>query len=267
MSFQPVIPMGGLSGWAFLGRTQEAQREAFDNGTVIRNDTAYFEDRIAGIKTAEDLVSDRRLLRVALGAFGLQDDLDNRYFIRKILEEGSTSEDALAMKMTDTRYREFAEAFGFGNPAGARTGRVGFGAKITAQFRVREFEVAIGQQDQALRLAMTARRELPGLLSKAGSEEAKWLRILGNPPLRQVFEAALGMPKGIAQIDIDKQVEFFRDRASGQLGIEQLDDLQDADRMEGLVRRFLLRDQMDAFAMQTGGSVALTLLQTMPRLR
>ena len=40
---------------------------------------------------------------MALGAFGLQDDINNRYFIRKILEEGTTNEDALANRFSDTR--------------------------------------------------------------------------------------------------------------------------------------------------------------------
>lgn len=267
MSFQPVIPTGGLSGWAFLERTRDSQAAAFESGTVIRRDTAYFEERIAMVQTAEELVSDRRLLRVALGAFGLQDDIDNRFFIRKILEEGTTKDDALAMKMTDTRYREFAEAFGFGNPLGPRNGRPGFGPQLAAQYRTRQFEIAVGEQDQSLRLALTARRELPEIVSKPGSEETKWLKIMGNPPLRQLFEAALGMPNGIARIDLDKQVEFFGDRARSQLKLDSLDQLSDPDMMEALVRRFLLREQVNSFTAQTGGSIALTLLQSMPRLR
>lgn len=67
MTFQPVIPYGGMAGWAFLQRTQSAQQEAFDDNPVIQRDTEYFLKNIGKISTAEDLVNDRRLLSVALG--------------------------------------------------------------------------------------------------------------------------------------------------------------------------------------------------------
>ena len=41
------------------------------------------------MKSAADLVADRRLLKVALGAFGLEGEIDKKAFIRKVLEEGT----------------------------------------------------------------------------------------------------------------------------------------------------------------------------------
>lgn len=262
MSFQPIVPLGGLAGWSFLTRTQESQSAAFGSGARITRDTAYFEDRIAGIDSAEALVSDRRLLRVALGAFGLQDDLDSKAFIREILEGGTQKSGALATRLTDSRYREFADAFGFGNAGGARTGSDGFGAEITARFRTRQFEIAIGNQDQSMRLALTAERELPAIATSSGSENTRWLRIMGNPPLREVFERALGLPDGFGQLDLDRQVEVFSDRAARQLGLGSLDDLSGADMRESIIQRYLLREQVADFSAVSGGSVALTLLQS-----
>ncbi|RKF13051.1 DUF1217 domain-containing protein [Roseovarius spongiae] len=262
MSYQPVIPLGGLAGWSFLTRTREAQAAAFDSGARITRDTAYFEAKIGEIETAEQLVSDRRLLRVALGAFGLQDDLDSKAFVRKILEGGTQAEGALATRLTDTRYREFADAFGFGNLVGARTGFEGFGQQITARFRARQFEVAVGEQDQSMRLAMTAERALPDIAAGSASDETKWLRVMGNPPLREVFERALGLPDGFGQIDLDRQVEELQDRAARQLGIDSLDRMADADMRQRLIERYLLREQVSGFAAQTGGSVALALLES-----
>ena len=142
MSFQPVIVGSGLVGWQFLQSTGDRQREVFDRSSALTRDTDYFEANIGKIGSAEALVDDRRLLRVALGAFGLQDDIDNRFFIEKILAEGVSSPDALANKLTDERYKELARAFGFDSQFGPRTTRTGFGAEIVAKFRVQEFEVA-----------------------------------------------------------------------------------------------------------------------------
>ncbi|QYX57102.1 DUF1217 domain-containing protein [Roseovarius sp. SCSIO 43702] len=262
MSFQPILPVGGVAGWRLLKATLPAQRQSFDRTPRLERDTAYFEANIASVRNADDLVSDRRLLRVALGAFGLGEDISSTAFVRKILEEGATARDALANRLTDTRYRALAREFGFGDPLGARTGDPGFGERISDLFRTREFEVAVGEQDDAMRLALNAERSLPDLVA-TGSDETKWLRIMGDPPLRQFFETALGIPDGFAQVDLDRQVDEFSNRARRQLGIEGLSDLEDPANIQRLIDRFLVREQTSAFSASSAGSTALTLLQSM----
>ena len=112
--FQPVIPIGGLGGWRFLQQTYDNQFKAFTQSTQLQRGSDYFRENIGKVETAEDLVGDRRLLTVALGAFGLQDDINSQFFIRKILEEGTANEDALANRFSDPRYKEMSQAFGFG---------------------------------------------------------------------------------------------------------------------------------------------------------
>ncbi|HEY9038382.1 MAG TPA: DUF1217 domain-containing protein [Roseovarius sp.] len=265
MSFQPALATGGLVGWSFLNRTLVQQTTAFEKSPVIQRDTEYFEKNISKAVTAEDLVSDRRLLRVALGAFGLSDDINSNAFIRQILESGTEDNDALANRLSDVRYREFSKAFGFGDAGGARTGSPSWAGGITARFRQLEFEVAIGNQDQSMRLAMDAKRNMPDIANVTGNDETRWLKIMGNPPMRQVFETALGLPPGFAQADLDTQVEEFSDRAKRQLGLDSLSSLSDPAVQEAIIKRFLIRDQIEAFRAQSSGSVALTLLQNAPR--
>lgn len=265
MTFQPVVPLAGLAGWALLDRTMDRQTALFNKAPRIVRDTEYFEKSIGGIKSAEDLVSDRRLLRVALGAFGLQEDIDSRAFIRKILEGGTTRKDALANRLTDPRYKQLAEAFGFGDDGPPQTQEAGFGARLTDQFRRREFEVAVGNQDQAMRLALNAERELGAIATDDASENARWFRILGNTPLRKVFETALGLPESFAQLDLDRQLTEIKARAERQIGITSLSDLADADVQDQLIRRFLVRDQVAGFNAQSSQSIALILLQSAPR--
>ena len=83
--FQPIIPSGGVAGWRFLQRTYDTQLETFGQSAQIQRETDHFKDTIASITSAEDLVADRQLLTVALGAFGLSDDIENRFFIKKML--------------------------------------------------------------------------------------------------------------------------------------------------------------------------------------
>lgn len=261
MSFAPIIPSGGLVGWRFLERTYAAQTQTFNKGAALTRDTAYFEANIGAVSSAEDLVSDRRLLRVALGAFGLGDDINSTAFVKKVLSDGTINADALANRLTDTRYKEFSKAFGFGDFATPRTKLSTIGTEITTKYRQKQFEIAVGEQDDSMRLALNAKAELSALATSSGSNDTKWYTVMGNTPLRAVMEVALGLPDGFAQIDIDTQLSEFKSRAKTQLGITSLADLADPEKLNKLVDRYLLREQVNAgTSSYSAASIALTLL-------
>lgn len=265
MSFQPIIPQTGLAGWRFLQRTFDTQTRVFDARPDLTRDTVYFESKIGSISTADELVADRRLLRVALGAFGLQDDINNRFFIRKVLEEGVLTEGSLANRLGDTRYRDMSRAFGFGDLVVPSTKISDFGRTITDMYRRQQFELAVGQQSESLRLALSATRDLPKLVSGPESDRTKWFMIMGRPPLRNLFETAFGLPKGFGSLDLEQQLGVFQDRANRQLGLDQLGDLADQGAMDRLVQRFLLRSDAAQQVQTSSASVALGLLMTMRR--
>jgi len=261
MSFQPILPLGGLAGWAFLKSTQNRQQTAFEAAPELTRDTDYFKARIGEVNTAEELVEDPRLLKVALGAFGLSDDINSQFFIRKVLEEGTLSNDSFANKMTDNRYKEMSAAFGFGDFDIPRTKISDFGNKIVDSYLERSFEVAIGKQDDSMRLAMNAERELAKLADKDISADAKWYLVMGSSPLREVFETALALPSGFGQLDLDQQLEVFRDKTTSLLGNGDIDQFSDAEATEALVERYLLMSQITNTSMISSGQIALTLLQ------
>lgn len=262
MSFQPVIPLTGNAGWSFLSRTKAVQEEAFNSSAQLQQKTDYFVENIQGIETASDLVGDRRLLEVALGAFGLADDINNTFFIQKVLTEGTIEDTAFANKLADKRYFELAKAFSF-DLSPPNTVLSTFPGKITEAFQTRQFEVAIGNQDENLRLALSLDRELIALKDRDLSETASWFTIMGTPPLRSVFEKALGLPPQIGALDVDRQLEVFRDKALVTFGTSDPTEFTDPERQEDLIRRFLLRaDLGNVGASTNSGSVALALLQS-----
>lgn len=266
MSYQPVIPITGYAGWQFLARTRDAQQEAFDRSPAIARETAYFEERIGAVTSAQDLVSDRRLLAVALGAFGLDDDINNRFFLQKVLEDGTLDSSALANRLADKRYSAFSKAFGFGDFDTPSTVLSDFGAKITAQFRDRQFEIAVGRQDESMRLALGLERALDEIVATDTSADGRWYAVMGRPPVRQVFEAALGLPASFGALDLDRQLTGFRDKAGQRFGDGEVAQFADPARREELLRLFLARSEGTPAVPGTGGaSVALSLLQSMAR--
>lgn len=261
MTFQPLVPASGLIGWNFLKRTQETQADAFQKSPQIQRDTDYFKANIGKIDSAEDLVNDRRLLRVALGAFGLDGDIDSKFLIKKILSDGTFDPDALANKFSDKRYFEMSKAFGFGDFATPLSKDSAFGDKIVEAYRTRQFEIAVGEKADDLRMALNLERELSELSEGSKSDDSKWFSVMGSPPLRQVFERAFGLPSSFAQLDLDRQLDVFRERSQKLFGDSEVAQFADPEKREKLVQRYLLMEQAQNFQAASSQSIALTLLQ------
>lgn len=262
MSYQPIIPVPGYSGWKFLNRTLVQQKQAFDKAPDFKRDIDYFKATIGKIDSAEQLVSDHRLLTVTLGAFGLEADIGAKAFIRKVLADGTLKTTALGHRLSDKRYLEMAKTFGFGDFAVPSTKISDFGDRITALYRERQFEAAVGNQDGNLRLAMALPRDLGALARKTSSDATKWFSVMGDLPLRRVFQTAFSLPDSFGSIDLDKQLETLRDKAQSIFGSSTVSQFTDPEKTEKLVKLFLLRSDLASATAQTArGSTVLGMLQ------
>lgn len=265
MSFQPVIPISGLAGWALLNRTMERQETSFNATPRLARDEAYFREAFPELRSVQDLVENRRLLQVALGAFGLQDDLDNRAFIRKIMEDGTADRGALSNRLADKRYLAFAAAFEYLTHPSVTSPPDEQIDQIITQYRKREFEIAVGNQDQTLRLAMSLERELPELIANYSSDTSRWFALLGNPPLREVLQTSLGFPKEFGKLDIDTQLTRMRRAAEKHFGTSDLAELSQPEGLKALTRRFLVMTELRETQISlSGAATALVLLQNLP---
>ena len=240
----PVLPVGGLAGWNFLSRTIESQKDAAAAAPATQRDIAYFRERIGSVTEAAEIVEDFTMMKVSLAAFGLQDDQANRFFIRKVLEEGTEEPRSLANRLSDPRYKAMSEAFGFANPDGPRTQEAGFADRILSAYRDQTFEVAVGNIDQDMRLALGLSRELDRIVDSFKSDDARWFGVVGAPPVRAVFEKALGFPDSFDALDIDQQVSMFRARSEAVFGVAEISEFAMPETRDALRDRFLLMSQI-----------------------
>lgn len=260
--FQPTVPMTGYSGWRFLERTVESQQAAFTNSAQFSRDVEYFRENIGDVQSAKDLVGDYRLLKVALGAFGLDDDIGKKAYILKALEEGTDDEKSFANRMVDKRYQDFSKAFGFGNLLGSRTAQSNFAEKIIAPYKVRQFEIAIGDSNQSMRLAMSFTREISAFANSNNPDSSAWFEVMGNPPIRQIFETSFGLPSSFGTLNVDKQREIFREKNDQLFGNSSLAVFNDPANVKKLLQTFFARQQLaDGPSNTTRGSAALAILQ------
>ena len=259
--FQPAIPLGGYAGWKVFERSVARQKEAFGDQAAVRRDLAYFNGKISSIRTPEDLVRDRRLLSVALGAFGLEDEINKKAFIRRALDEGVLDPRSFANRLNDPRWRAFATAFSAENLALGRFELSSAREDISTRFIERSFERSVGDVDQNFRLAMNFRREIKAIASSANADRVGWLQIMGQRPLRAVVEAALGLPSSIANLDIDKQRSLFEKKAEAVFGTASPKAFLEDANVEQALRRFFARSEIEAGpGANTRGAAALSLL-------
>ena len=253
------IGIGGIAGWKIVQRSEDRQIAAVEADPVVQRSTEYFREKIGGVSGAAELVKDYRLLSTALSAFGLEDDIANKAFIQKILESDTSDKNSLVNRLSDKRYLRMAEAFGFGGakPAGD------LGEVVGKAFVQREFERRIGEGDENLRLALNARRELEGLAGRTSSDKTLWYEVMGNPPLRKVFEGAFGFGKTYGQLDVDRQLDEFMKASERYLGTASFADLTQPDTIDRLIVNFMARSQIETGGAQNRYSTALTLLSGM----
>lgn len=262
MSFQPIVPFAGVTGWRFLERTEDAQRAAFARAPELDREIRYFKENIAAVTDARALVSDRSLLKVALGAFGLDEEIYKTAFLERILAEGTDDRQSLANRFVDPRYAEFSRAFGFGDLGGSRTADPGFGRRITEAHHTRQFEIAVGGSNADMRMALSFRREIAGHAGSGAGEGADWFRILGRPPLRAVFEAAYNLPAEFAGLDVDRQRTVLQDKTRAMFGDSSVSTFREPENIDSLINRFLGTRQAAAGPQgNTPGMTALSLLQ------
>lgn len=263
MSFQPAIVGSGIVGWRMLQRTYDTQFEVFNKGPALEREVSRFLEQVSEIETVDDFVRNREVLRVALGAFGLEGDINNTYFVKKVLEDGTLDPRSLANRLGDRRYKEFSEFFGFG-PGELKTTGLNYKMQEVAQrYREMSFESAIGQQDNSLRVALYAQRELQELAELDESERTKWFTIMGDPPLREMIETALNLPSSFAQLDIDSQLPQFQKRMRRLTGSPDVAQFTEGSReLQRLTDVYLARSQvLSGTSGFSSGAVALTLLQ------
>jgi len=252
MSFTPAIPLSGLTGYRFLERTGEAQKANLAGSPEIRRNIEYFKENIGNVTSAEELVNDSRLLEVVMGSYGLQDETYKKAFIREILEDGVDTPGTLGNRLNNQDYKDMAKDLKLDTDA-PRTGWLTVQNKIVSNYIEQTYEVAVGDQDIALRQALDFKRN-----AAETSESGGWYSFMGDASMRDVLETALNLPSDIGLLDVDKQFEMFEKQALKILGSKESSVLSDPEAIDKVISRYLLINQAQSGA--SSFNPALTLL-------
>jgi hypothetical protein len=259
MAFTPVIPTSGLAGWNFLQATLPQQEEVFGKSPEIAREIDYFKETIGDIKTLDDFMGDRRVLKVALEAFGLGEEINKGAFVRKVLEDGVDDRSDFAVRLANSDYIALAENFNFTN------GDLSLSQtsidEIADRFERQSFEVEVGTVNNSMRLALNFERKIGDYVGQGSSEAGGWFGIMGSLPMREVVEKAFNLPSSFSSLDIDKQQEIFSDKMNAKYGDKSIESFGDPEILDDLISNYLLREELEnGTSAVTSSSTALSIL-------
>jgi Protein of unknown function (DUF1217) len=214
----------------------------------VSRETAYYLTKIGKVTSIDDFLKDYRLFSYAMKAHGLSDMIYAKAFMRKVLTEGTSSTNSFANKLSDPRYRDFANAFNFAllgsnatQTSAARTG-------TATQYVQQVMEEDVGNQNEGVRLALYFTR-------KASSIKNSY-QILADKALTQVVQTALGLSPTISSADIDKQASMLSKLIT-------FSDFQDPTKVSRFAQRFAAMwdaSQAASGSGSTANSAALILI-------
>jgi hypothetical protein len=216
--------MDAVTTYKLFAENSQKTLDRLSSSPVISREVEYYRENIGNVKSAEDLVSDQRLLNFALKAYGLEEMSYARAFIQKIVEGEADGEDGLADRLTDPRYKELADDFDFQSFGAATTSFTRATEGVVDRFFQAQLEQEAGDQNTGARLAIYFERK--------AEEINNAYEIIGDRALFQVIQTAFQLPEQMALQDIDKQSDIIKDRLD-------LEDLKDPEKVKELTNRFL----------------------------
>lgn len=193
----------------------------------VKANVDYYKANAGSVTSVDDLLKNRRLLTVALGAYGLESQAGSTALLRKLLSEDPTSTSSLAQQMADPRYRAFATAFASlredGGEAISKTENID---TVVTAFQQTQYEKAVGRNDTSARQALYFARVAPQATESI-------YQVLNDSTLGAVVREAYGLPEETAALDAKAQVR--------QLEAKGFDytKLSDPDYVNSLISRFL----------------------------
>lgn len=222
-----------LAWYKVVEKSRDRLMTNFERQPTVKRDLAHFQENAARIKNVDDLMKDRKSLKVVLSSFQLESEIDKRALLKKVLTQPLDDKKSLANRMLDPRYKQLAQAlqplFAKGDPFGDPKAV----ESIVGGFKTNEFEKAQGEQAPGMREVMYFKRSI--------GKVTDLTQIMADKTLMKVVRVGLGFPPQFGALDYEQQ----KSRLEPRVDVEKF---KDPKFVEKFVQRFLIMNEQE-----TGG--------------
>jgi len=222
--FQPILPGTGLTSWNFYQSNKDDQLASYGQTAVVQRETTNFVQRIAKIGSVDDLMKDYQALKVTLGAFGLQDDIPNRYFVKKVITEGVASDDAFANHLSDGRYHDMAATL----QALGVTGEGDFAdslSKVDPALSAAVAKVSGSTSPLYIKAAQDMQSQLNLAVLAGNSADNVWMQAMQNDDLVAQIKKGLGLADSFNGLPDKQKIGVIRDTMEHMFGTTTISTL------------------------------------------
>ncbi len=207
--------------------------------TRVEKLISALETRTQPAADATEFFDDPSFFLAAMNIFDLPQGSEETAYTRRVLSSDPTSATSSYALASDVGYRLLHDSLNFQSETSAHTYPPGFEEAVIESYLQRQFEVAVGNVDNSMRLALGLERSLQEIVDGNSSNNGRWFAVMGALPVRAVFESSFGLPDAFGQLDIDQQLDVFKQRSQSILGTTEVSDFLKADVFDELQRRYL----------------------------
>lgn len=189
----------------------------------------YYQEKIAGIRTVSELLADRGVIDVVLGAFGFDPEEVTDDFLKQVFASDLDDPKSFVNKQTDQNWAEMLASFNFDSDGNLTDDTVGTiqqrGDTLeTINLYLRQtLEESEGESNEGVRLALYFERTAPTLTDAYD--------LIADEALLEVFRTAFGYSEDFSNMDVDVQAKIVEDNLD-------LSEMQDPEKMERFLQRY-----------------------------
>lgn len=188
-----------------------------------------YQSKIQSIDTVSELLADREVIDVVIGAFGLDPEDATDDFLKQIFASDLSDPKSFVNQQKDNRWAELVASFNFdaeGKLTRETIGTVQQRGEImeTVNKYLRQtLEEAEGESNEAVRLALYFQRTAPTITDAYG--------LIADDALMAVFRTTFGYSDEFSNMDVDQQARIVEENLD-------LADLQDPAKLERFLQRY-----------------------------
>jgi hypothetical protein len=226
-----------------------------------------YQEKIQSIGSVSELLADREVLDVVIGAFGFDSEEVTDDFLKQAFGSDLSDPKSFVNQQANSRWAELVASFNFdseGNLTRETMGTIqqrGEVMETVNKYLRQTLEEAEGESNEAVRLALYFQRAAPLVTDAYG--------LIADDALMAVFRTTFGYSDEFSNMDVDQQARIINDNMD-------LADLQDPEKLERFLQRYTaMYDTENSVASSSaatilaggGGSISADLLFSLAQLK